>query len=376
MQVGSTLPEHCRSGQLFFLTTAPAGQNLYGCSGTAWANQSGDPALIAGSGLARIQNGNMVVWSADSTTLPYLALDNAFLGNNAFAGKISTTPAAAQSLVPTDTIDVRSGTVHPLTAAAAVQLSSTPTIPSGDDGQHIYLINTGAAGITLQDSTRLAGTNLCLSGRENMTLASKTMAHLVYSAAAGCWIQVMAGSAVAGSPPVVSGGLQREFLAAACQYAVGTLGSNAQTADAPAPDCVIGANGTVYGVAKFSNSATQRLYFSLDLPATVNTVTIGLPWRARVAGGSVAWQVRYLIVPADGSSTDDPDLNALGATAAAPAVAAVSGKLLQSEITLSPAGAGGGRMYFTVLRAPGAAGDTFNDATHMPELAKVVVKVQ
>jgi hypothetical protein len=46
VQVGTTLPVSCQTGQLFFKSDAPAGSNLYGCTATnAWSAQSGSGAL-------------------------------------------------------------------------------------------------------------------------------------------------------------------------------------------------------------------------------------------------------------------------------------------------------------------------------------------
>jgi hypothetical protein len=55
---------------------------------TVWAD------LLPGSGLAKTLNGDTLTWSADSTVIPFLALDNAYLGNNGFAGKIYYMPSA------------------------------------------------------------------------------------------------------------------------------------------------------------------------------------------------------------------------------------------------------------------------------------------
>jgi hypothetical protein len=50
-QVGPNLPPACSAGQIFFDSTAPAGQNLYGCTGTnAWSLQGGTGG--GGTGMA------------------------------------------------------------------------------------------------------------------------------------------------------------------------------------------------------------------------------------------------------------------------------------------------------------------------------------
>lgn len=437
MQTGPALPAQCAVGQMYFLTgtgahvcvsanswmllgaggggaglpsATKAGQVLTADSGLApaWSETT------AGSGLAKTVNGAVVTWSADSTVLPFLALDNAFLGNNAFAGKVTTTRGSVQTLTPVSAIDVSTVAVRPLSAASATTLTSTPTIAVGDDGQQVFLENAGSSAITLQDRTRLAGSNLCLTGGANLTLAAAAMAHLVYSSAAACWIQVggsgsggpantdalaegstnlyfttararssfSAGSGVSISNGVISatggasGGLVRDFPAAVCQSAAGSLAWNTLSDSSPVPDCVIGAHGVAYGVAKFSNSTAQAMQQSLDLPDAVSSVTFEFAWRAAAAAGAVVWQVRYFVAAVDGTAADDPDVAGSGTVAAAPAVTAATGVLKRSTVTVNPASAGGKRLYFTVFRDPAATGDTFSDATYMPELAKVTVKVQ
>jgi hypothetical protein len=181
---------------------------------------------------------------------------------------------------------------------------------------------------------------------------------------------------IAASGGSSSSGLQRDFYAAACQSASASLAWNVLSASAPVPDCAIGANGAVYGVAKFSNSSAQAMQQSLDLPSSVSTVSFDFAWRARAAGGNVIWQIRYLIAAADGTASDDPDITGSGTTVQASAVAAATATLLHSTISISPSGAAGKRIYFIAFRDHTTAGDTFTDATYMPELAKVTVRVQ
>lgn len=170
-------------------------------------------------------------------------------------------------------------------------------------------------------------------------------------------------------------GLVRDFPAALCQSAAGSLAWNTLSADAPTPDCVIGMNGVVYGVAKFSNSTTQAIQQSLDLPTGITSITFNVAWRAAAAGGAVVWQVQYVLSPADGSGADDPALSG-GTTVATAAVTAATSTMLKSTLTISPASPGGKRLWFRIFRDPAHASDTFTDATYMPELAKVQVTAQ
>ena len=49
IQTGAAIPATCVPGQMFFLTTAPVGSNVYGCEATnVWALESGVCARVAG----------------------------------------------------------------------------------------------------------------------------------------------------------------------------------------------------------------------------------------------------------------------------------------------------------------------------------------
>jgi hypothetical protein len=51
LKTGGALPATCSQGDMFFLTTAAAGANLYGCSGNTWTLQAG-----GGTGSVQVQN--------------------------------------------------------------------------------------------------------------------------------------------------------------------------------------------------------------------------------------------------------------------------------------------------------------------------------
>ena len=80
-----------------------------------------------------------------------------------------------------------SSSVVTVSAAAPVTITSTPTIVSGEDGERVLLVNTGANAITLQDETVLAGSNLRLRAG-TVTLAQYGAIEVIYLA--GDWVQV------------------------------------------------------------------------------------------------------------------------------------------------------------------------------------------
>src|ERR1700742_3272060 len=63
LQTGISLPPTCTVGQMFFNTSAAAGQNIYGCASTnIWTLQSGGSSGSGGSGSGlTIQSGTTTV---------------------------------------------------------------------------------------------------------------------------------------------------------------------------------------------------------------------------------------------------------------------------------------------------------------------------
>lgn len=221
VKTGTSLPASCSSGELFFNSAAAAGVNLFGCVSTnVWAllgdggsggggggaalpTQTGNGTKVlttdgttaawelldTGSGLSKTQQTGTKVFSVDSAQVPFIALNNAFLGNNEFAGTLTATSGSAQTL--TAVSSVLATTTHMrVTAATAVTLSSTPTIGDGRDGQIGVIVNTGANVITFRDEANLAGTNMCLVGDADVALGPTASLTLIFSSAAGCWVQI------------------------------------------------------------------------------------------------------------------------------------------------------------------------------------------
>jgi hypothetical protein len=68
VQVGTTLPPSCQTGQLYFKSDAPDGSNLYGCTATnAWSVQSGGASGVPVTMLSQL--GDLQVTRASNTVL-------------------------------------------------------------------------------------------------------------------------------------------------------------------------------------------------------------------------------------------------------------------------------------------------------------------
>lgn len=152
-----------------------------GASASEWAT------LGAGAGVSVTPSAGTTTISVDSTQVPLLALDNAFLGDNSFAGTTTNTPSSAQTLVAGDAVTVTASTVKRISTAGAVTSTATPTIADGADGQLVYIHNSGANDWTMQDESGLAGSNLCLPSGSSVTLNPGDTVAMVFISASSCW---------------------------------------------------------------------------------------------------------------------------------------------------------------------------------------------
>lgn len=93
-----------------------------------------------------------------------------------------------------------------------------------------------------------------------------------------------------------SGGLVRDYQLAVCQAGAGSLSQSvaSTTPAAPTPDCFIGTNGVIYGVAKFTDASTQSIQGSFKLPSSLTSIAVSIEWETAVTNTALAavWQVR------------------------------------------------------------------------------------
>jgi hypothetical protein len=106
---GSSLPATCLVGDTFFVTTATAGENTYGCtSPNVWTLQSGGgggsvASVSAGpTGALTVDNTDPVnpIVDIDTAYVPSKTAGNDWLGNNNFLGAAATFPAKGGISLP------------------------------------------------------------------------------------------------------------------------------------------------------------------------------------------------------------------------------------------------------------------------------------
>lgn len=136
VKTGSILPQTCSTGELFFKTDAPAGQNLYACTSTnTWTvlssggSSSGLPPVNGQENRILSNNGSAADWrivglglvmdsvqlAIDTAVVPQLYGSNTFQATNSFRGRLEVTgPAAEVDFTGAkSTRPVRAGTTPP-----------------------------------------------------------------------------------------------------------------------------------------------------------------------------------------------------------------------------------------------------------------------
>ncbi len=266
--VGAALPGACQIGQLYFLTSANAGSNLYACTGTnVWTVESGSAQSTAmaaqlGDFSAVLSSGTLAIGGACSTTTPC----NARVGNTTFS---FSSPATAV---------ITGGTASDL---ALIYIDSAGNLTVADNSAPItctgctYLSGISqfpANSIPLWSWTIVGGALTAAGGRDYRAVLSTN------PVIAGTGIQVTPSSGVATvaidptSIPTLSGSNAfsgsntfQNITVASC---TGCASGSAAAVTAAAPYLSIG--GTKYVAATMA-------------PATLPSFTNGWSW---VAGNS------------------------------------------------------------------------------------------
>lgn len=105
-----------------------------------------------------------------------------------WSGPTILTPSSTQSIAVSAPI-VANATVVQVSTTTAANMTATPTIADGTDGQILTIVNVGANTFTLQDQGTLASSNLRLSAA-GIALGTRDSIQLMYSATIGDWIQI------------------------------------------------------------------------------------------------------------------------------------------------------------------------------------------
>ena len=132
--------------------------------------------------------------TGDTTTSGYLnvgvatAPTNTAAGDLTYKGKETATPSAQQSIAVSAPI-VANARIVQISTTTAANMTATPTIADGADGQIVTVVNTGTNTFTIQDQGTLASSNLRLVGA-TFAVATRDNITLMYNAAIGDWVEI------------------------------------------------------------------------------------------------------------------------------------------------------------------------------------------
>jgi len=156
---GIALPATCSTGELFFLTTAPAGSNLYGCSAVnAWSIESGN----GGAGTA-IQNASQLTDLAATLS----------------ASATLTIGATCSRATP---CNVRLGSL-----AFSFTSSASATVAAGSGTAYIYLDSSG--NLTVGHNLTASCTAGCVAVSGITAFPSDSLPLYTWTATNGTWDQ-------------------------------------------------------------------------------------------------------------------------------------------------------------------------------------------
>jgi hypothetical protein len=213
MAAGTVLPSACSTGQMFFVTTAPAGQNVYGCTTTnIWSLEAGGSG---GGGGVTVENAGSSVGAASTLN---------FSVGAGVTQAISETGSTAliQSGADTGVVEslVRAQSGSPLLCASAsgsstaYTCSMSPTLTVYTAGMTLDWVPdvTGSGGATTLNVDTLGAISLRLADGATNPGPADAVAGRLY----GVWYD---GAVFRISGPVVPAGVLGEALPA-CGTAV------------------------------------------------------------------------------------------------------------------------------------------------------------
>ena len=158
IQVVGALPGTCQVGEFAYLSSAPAGQNLYGCTASnTWSQQSGSGGGIQGPGVST--NNTVVRWDGSTGALlkgSTVTMDDA--GNTSFSGTISTNDGTKPGCIVLQESAANGDNFRKLCAAAALTEDLQITLPSGNPSAgQVLSLSAPSSGISLASYKTLPG---------------------------------------------------------------------------------------------------------------------------------------------------------------------------------------------------------------------------
>lgn len=165
------------------LVQAGQGMKLEGLEGTGLTLSSATLAILSLNGLAnalRCESGGVRIFGAAPK-----------IENGSFSiPKLLNPTTATQSITGTGSTILANATAVKVTADGVYSLNATPIILAGSDGQPLYIENTTANAITLNDESTTAGSKIKSRGGADIVIAIDEIVGFRYSTDSGYWHQI------------------------------------------------------------------------------------------------------------------------------------------------------------------------------------------
>ncbi len=197
MQTGTALPVACTTGQMFFLTTAPAGANLYACAATnVWSaivgSGGGGVNVAAGSGIVVTQSGSTDTISTDPAVVPTKSVVQASTSNI-----VTLTSASSSALT---------GTQNPALAGYSDKqlVELTWNVACAGGPMTLAVDGLPATSLVKADGATALSAADCTSGQTNLFSYDGTLGK--FKLLGGGAITGGGGSSVTFAPPYIQSG--------------------------------------------------------------------------------------------------------------------------------------------------------------------------
>ena len=263
---GVSLPAICTQGDLYFLTTVPAGANLYGCTATnTWAAQ-GNLGGGGGSGALTIDsNGTVVGTRSVANFVPGTGILNLITD----AGTMVNIQQGVDTAVIPTKVNLQSGATVLVTTTSASGTTYTgmgsPTFTAYSKDMvvtwDVGATPCAAGPITLNIDALGAKSVFQADGAANPVAGDCTANRIVRLAYDGAAFRIVGG----GQTPIQAPSMATWVESARCNNSTAANLWDLPTINAPTPACY----GTAlrFGALDYADNANMTAFFKLPLPS-------------------------------------------------------------------------------------------------------------
>lgn len=305
--IGS-IPATCTVGEIYFSTSATAGQNLYYCTGANVFTQQ----LNSGAAGASTALGNLAAVAINTTLLP-AAVNTVALGSgtlpftNLFVGTIANQSASF------NTANLTANRAMNIPNATSTLVRDCPAV------LHNFLtaiaIATGSCTQAQPAIADLSDGASVLSASSVNTLTNKTL----NAESTGNTLSIP---------------IKAFFSAGGCNNSTAGTSMDLGTTNAPTPQC----SGTTVRKGTLAFARGNVAYLNWHLPPDWNSsaatdIELGFTTTDTTNGHVTSWNIQTACNIVNGTATDDPALNALQALSVTTGASQISGGMLTGTKT-------------------------------------------